>query len=161
MGGISDSNKTTDSDRTEVVIADETSGNQANVITGDDSNKRVAADVQLRGRDGTHVADVVLEGGIRRLQTTAQATITGGLFGRTVFPSTTITIDTAPTSGDQLRIQIPDDSVDVTTTFATEGLVDAATRIVDDLNSDSNFFDLYSAETSSMHSSQQYFHIEN
>ena len=146
-GGLVDTNQTGSNDETVTQLAD----GQAE----DGTKQKVAADVAgnnsaftstvIRGRDGTHECDVILEGGVRRLQTTAQATITGGLFGRTVFPSTIMTIDTAPTSGDQLRFQIADDSIDVTTTFATEGLNDAARRVRDDLNTDSNFDALYTA----------------
>ena len=104
--------------------------------------------VKLLGRDGFHFADVLLQDGIRKLQTTATATVES-LFGEVVFPYTYIEINSIGVNGDTIRVQIPADSVDVTVTkTASETDVnDLAKKLRDALNANSFFNPLYKAST--------------
>lgn len=146
MSGFQDSNSTTQNDRMEVVITDESTGDYAQVVTRDDLIKALATATQIIGRDGVHSADVFLEGGVRKLQTNATATVES-LFGEAVFPFTAIKILALGSTGDTIKIEIPDDSVSVTTTqnVADTTLNDLVKRIADDLNADGTFNSLYEA----------------
>jgi hypothetical protein len=105
-------------------------------------------DFKIKGNDGVHHADVFLEDGIRKLQTNATATVES-LLGETVFPYTYLTIDNIGGNGDTIRVQIPDDSVDVTVTKTASETSDndLAKKLRDALNADSNFDALYTAKT--------------
>ena len=118
-------------------------GNTDNIIIG---NRNDALKAGVQGHDGVHTADVFLEGGVRKLQTNATATIES-LFGEAVFPFTALKILAIGSNGDTIRFQIPDDSVDVTSTKTaseTDGH-DIAGLIRDNLNADGNFSALYRA----------------
>jgi len=103
---------------------------------------------KLRGGDGFHNADVFLDEGVRKLQTTATAVVES-LLGEAVFPFTATKILTVGSNGDTIRTQIPDDSVDVTTTkTASEvDINDLAKKHRDELNADSNYTALYVGTT--------------
>ena len=100
----------------------------------------------VQGFDGVHCADVFLEDGVRKLQTNATATIES-LFGEAVFPFTAIKVLTIGSNGDTIRTQIPDDSIDVTTTKTASETTDndLAKKHRDELNADGNFSPLYRA----------------
>lgn len=121
-------------------------------IIGDTDNTTIGncedgLKVAIQGNDGAHCADVFLSGGIKQLQTNATVTVES-LLGEAVFPFTYIEINDEGDIGDTLRTQIPDDSVDVTTTRAgTQTDNDFAKAHRDDLNADSNFNVLYDAIT--------------
>lgn len=109
-------------------------------------NRNDALKAGLQGHDGVHTADVFLEDGVRKLQTNATATIES-LFGEAVFPFTAIKILTVGANTNTIRVQIPDDSVDVTTTkTASEVTVnDLAKKVRDNLNATGAFNALYKA----------------
>ena len=106
------------------------------------------ATVVLKGQDNVHGADVFLEDGIRKLATSATATVES-LFGEVVFPYTWMEIKDIGDNGDTVRVQIPDDSVDVTYTKVSGDTNDndVAKGIRDALNADNAFKALYKAST--------------
>lgn len=129
--GISNFDKTTDSDRPEVVVTDETSGRQANIIQRSDGNNAVCTD-----------ATVTVE----------------QLFGRDPLPDTFFTILTAGAIGDTVRIQVaatsndstsPDRdlaAVDLTYTLVSADVgdeVQLAENIVSYLNGQASFDNAY------------------
>lgn len=122
-GGLHEANATTDNDEALVVIAD--------------------------GSGSGRQADVVLDSGVNKLATQATVTVEQ-LLGQTLKPITAITIDTLGSNGDTVRVEIPDDSVDVTSTkTASETDVELmAQLLVDDLNADGTFSALYEASRS-------------
>lgn len=111
-------------------------------------NRNDALKAGLQGHDGVHTADVFLEGGIRKLQTNATATVES-LFGEAVFPFTAIKIHNIGANGDTIRIQIPDDSIDITTTKTASETDDneLAKKIKDTLNANGTFSAKYKAST--------------
>ncbi len=97
--------------------------------------------IRITGADGVHEADVELQSGKKRLLTDATVQVQE-LLGQFVFSSGCFTVDVAGGIGDTVRVQIPDDSVDVTTTVTATEVGDIrllAQLIVDDLNADSDF----------------------
>ena len=110
------------------------------------------AKVVVTGQDGVHGADVVLDEGVKRLQVggTVSATVES-LFGKVVYPYTYFEVDAIGDNGDTVRVQIPDDSVDVTYTkvAADVDTNELAKSIADELNDDSTFAALYKAIASS------------
>jgi len=103
-------------------------------------------DAKIKGHDGVHHADVFLEDGVRKLQTNATATVES-LFGEAVLPFTAIRILTVGANTNTIRVQIPDDSVDVTTTKTASEVTlnDLAKKVRDNLNAASSFNTLYKA----------------
>lgn len=104
--------------------------------------------VRIRGRDGAHTADVEFSAGKRRQLVDATVQVES-LLGKVVFPFTYLEVLDVGSNGDTNRFQIPDDSIDITTTkTASEVTVnDLAKKIRDELNADSNFDALYDATT--------------
>jgi len=121
-------------------------GNVAAVVQRADSKFALATQAQLLGRDGVHTADVFLDEGVRRLQTSAKAVVES-LLGEVVFPYTWIEVHDIGDIGDTMRTYIPDDSIDVTTTRTAGHLDDndLAKQHRDDLKADGNFSALYEA----------------
>jgi len=111
-------------------------------------NPKFSQAMKLTGHDETHFADVLLQDGVRKLQTTATATVES-LFGEVVFPYTWIEVNTVGNNGDSIRIEIPDDGVDVTyVKTASEVTVnDLAKKMRDALNADVTFKALYKSQT--------------
>lgn len=116
--------------------------------TTDGSKKRLDSSSKILGHDGSHHADIFLEGGVRKLQTSATATVES-VAGKVVFPFTFIKVLTTGANGDTLRVQIPADSIDITITkTASEVDVhDIAQKMTDALNASGTFTALYEAET--------------
>ena len=101
----------------------------------------------ITGGDEVHIADVKLQAGVKRLQTSASVTVeeTSGAF---VFAQQFFTVITTGAIGSTIRVQITDDSIDVTTTVTASEVGDPiafAQLIVDTLNADTNFDAVYSA----------------
>lgn len=151
MSGINQKNTTGANDETVTQLADgqdeATPIVKQKVAVDNNGSNRAYGDVQITGYDGVHQADVLLVDGQRRLQTSATATVES-LFGEAVFPFTAIKILDIGSNGDTIRVQIPDDSVDVTTTKTASETTDndLAKLVADDLNADGTFSALYEAE---------------
>ena len=131
MPSLTDSNTTTEKDRAEVVLTDETSDRRANIVQRSDGNNALATD-----------ATVTVE----------------QLFGRDPLPDTFFTILTAGAIGDTVRIQVaattndstsPDRdlaAVDLTYTLVAADVgdeVQLAENIVTYLNGQSSFENAY------------------
>lgn len=100
---FSDSNKTSDDDRTEVVLCDEPTGRQANVIQRSDGNNALATD-----------ATVTVE----------------QLFGRDPLPDTFFTITAAGAIGDTVRVQVAATTADSTSPDRDLAAVDLTYTLV-------------------------------
>lgn len=101
---------------------------------------RLPTQGKILGADGLYEADVILQGGVKRVATTSIALVES-LLGEVVFPYTWIEVHDIGGIGDTMRTQIPGDGVDVTTTrTANEVTVnDLAKKHRDELNNNSNF----------------------
>ena len=99
---------------------------------------------------GTSV-DVITAGGKNMLATDASVSVSvGDLLGFDDFASSFFTITTAGSATDTVRVQIPDRSVDVTSTLTSNEAGDVektATLVRDDLNNDSTFSTYFLAKS--------------
>jgi len=120
---------------------------------GDIDLDQATQTIRIAGDDEAHVADVVLEGGTKKLAVKADVTV-NEILGADPLPDSYFTIDFAGAIGDTVRVQVaatandstsPDrdlPAVDVTSTLtATEAGNEQALAdlIVSDLNADTNF----------------------
>jgi len=105
--------------------------------------------IQILGDDGNYAADVTLADGKNKLEVNATVSIsTTNLIGKDPNPDSWCRVDSAGSIGDTVRVQIPDDSCDVTTTLtATEAGDEIATvdLMVSDFNADGTCNALYKA----------------
>jgi len=96
---------------------------------------------QITGGDEVHVADVVNVGGEKQLAVKATINIEE-LLGKFVFAQSFFTITTTGAIGSTIRVEIADDSIDVTSTVTASESgdpIEFAKLVVSDLNADSNF----------------------
>jgi len=96
--------------------------------------------------DANGPVDTKLDGGVVKLETNATIQVSE-LLGKFVFPCTWLSVDSIGATSDTIRVQIPDDSVDVTITqTASEADIELlAEKVADDLNANGTFSALYKA----------------
>lgn len=101
--------------------------------------------------DGENKVDIISSGGVNYLATQTQIEVTvEELLGKDNFPDTFFKITNAGAVDDTIKVQIPDASVDKTSTLTATEVGDTeatATLVKNDLNADENFNDKFVAKS--------------